>query len=311
MANRGVAEKPSESALMAALRRAIANIEYKNGRFGPDDLAVHFLPPHYRFFLKFEKIQKSTREKLDKFFPGVTEYLIARTAHFDAIFTDALKRNISQIVLLGAGYDSRAYRFAAWIKNTRIFELDIAPTQQRKKKCLQKTKIAIPSRVIFVPIDFNRESLANVLEKAGFRKDQQTLFIWEGVSYYLDPQSVDAVLNFFSHAVHKDSIIAFDYAVAVPLERMNDYYAAKEFFQSMKHEQASEEILFSIEEDKIKPFLEQRDLKLVEHLNNTEIEKRFLTREDGSLIGHIPAHLRFVTAAPKADDNKLAAKGFK
>lgn len=298
MATKSVEQKPSESALMAALRRTIAWKEYKGSRFGPDRLAEYFLPPYYRFFLKFDSILKNTKEKLDKFFPGVTEYLIARTAYFDNLFTHALNDNIPQIVLLGAGYDSRAYRFAGQIRDTKIFELDIAPTQERKKQCLQKAKIAIPPQVIFVPIDFDRESLEKVLAKAGYRKDQKTLFIWEGVSYYLDPKSVDVVLDFFSRSSHKGSMIAFDYAIAVPEEKMGNYFAAKEFFESMKKQMEAEDIQFLIEEGGIEPFLEQRNLKLIEHLNNEEIEKRYLTREDGSLIGHMPGHLRFVIAAP-------------
>lgn len=57
--------------------------------------------------------------------PGSYEYFIARTAFFDAAVRRALDENVPQIVLLGAGYDSRAYRFADRIRDTRIFELDV------------------------------------------------------------------------------------------------------------------------------------------------------------------------------------------
>ena len=55
---------------------------------------------------------------------------------------------------------------------------------------------------------------------------------------------------------------------------------------------------FSIEEEKIESFLEQRGLKMVEHLTNREIENRFLTTENGSLIGQITEWFRFVLASP-------------
>lgn len=299
MTSNSIEQKPSETALFAALRRTIANKDYKNNRFGPDDLAIYFLPPHYQFFLKFRKIRTSTKDKLNVFFPGVNEYLIARTAYFDNLSVAALNDRTPQIVLLGAGYDSRAYRFAKLIQGTKIFELDIAPTQDRKKKCLKKAKIAIPQGVAFVPIDFNRESLKNILEKAGWQNHQKTLFIWEGVSYYLDPKSVEATLKFFSHSAHKDRVIAFDYAISITEENMNDYHGAKEFLQTMKEQHANEELLFSIDEGKIESYLEQRNLKMVEHLDNAEIERRFLTADDGSLIGHIPGYFRFVLTTPK------------
>ena len=299
MTNTSVEQKPSETALIAALRRTIANKEYKNNCFGPDYLAEYFLPIHFRFFLKFNKIRTNTKAKLDGFFPGVTAYIIARTAYFDNIFVAALKDGTPQIVLLGAGYDSRAYRFAKLIQGTKVFELDIAPTQERKTECLKRAKINIPRQVAFVPIDFNQESLKDVLERAGYQNQQKSLFIWEGVSYYLDPESVDATLEFFSRLSHPDSLLAFDYTISITEENLHDYYGAKEFFQSMQEQHKSEKLTFSIDEGKIGSFLEQRNLKIVEHLDNEAIERTFLTGDDGLLIGQIPGHFRFVLVTPK------------
>jgi len=88
-------------------------------------------------------------------------------------------------VLLGAGYDSRAYRFARLNRASRVFELDIAPTQNRKIKCLQAARVGIPSQVEFVPINFNQEPLSSVLEKAGYQNRDKTLFIWKGLATIL------------------------------------------------------------------------------------------------------------------------------
>ncbi len=298
MSKKNVEQKPSETALFAALRKTLANKEYINEKFGPDYLAEYFLPPHFRFFLKFKKIRANTKSKLNGFLPGLNEYMIARTAYFDRLFMDALNNKTPQIVLLGAGYDSRAYRFANSNHGTKIFELDIDSTQDRKKKCLKKTQIDIPKNVALVPIDFNKESLKNVLEKAGYKNHQKTLFIWEGVSYYLDAESVDATLECVSHSSHNESAIAFDYTITISEENMNDYYGSKEFVQTMKEHHANEEVLFSIEEGKIESFLEQRGLRIDNHLDNREIEQTFLLDESGSLLGQITGSFRFVLASP-------------
>lgn len=297
MTNESVEQKPSETAMFAALRRAIAHKEYKNERFGPDGLAEYFLPPHFRFFLKFKRIRANTKKKLNAFLPGLNEYMIARTAYFDRLFMDALTNKTSQIVLLGAGYDSRAYRFAKSNHSTRIFELDIVPTQNRKIECLRKARIDIPEQVTFIPINFNRESLVDVLEKAGYRNDQRTLFIWEGVSYYLETEAVNATLEFVSQASLQESAVAFDYTVPIPEENVKDYYGAKEFTKTMKEHHSSEELMFSIDEGEAETFLEQRSLKMVEHLDNEEIEKTFLLNENGLLLGKITGHFRFVLAS--------------
>jgi len=68
--------------------------------------------------------------KLQKKVPGTYEYLLARTKYFDDIFKKGLDENISQMIILGAGYDTRSLRFKNLIQDTRIFELD-APTTQR------------------------------------------------------------------------------------------------------------------------------------------------------------------------------------
>ena len=298
MSKKGVEQKHSETALFAALRRAIANKEFKNEKFGPDDLAEYFLPPHFRFFLKFNRIRANTKNKLNGFLPGLNEYMIARTAYFDRLFVDALKNKTPQIVLLGAGYDSRAYRFAKLNHGTRIFELDIAPTQDRKKKCIKKARIDIPKHVTFVTINFNEESLKDILEKAGYKNHQKTLFIWEGVSYYLEVESVDTTLEFVSHASHHESAIAFDYTISISEENINDYYGVKEFSHKMKEHHANEALMFSIDEGETESFLEQRGLKMVDHLDNKEIEKTLLLNENGSLIGQITGAFRFAMASP-------------
>jgi methyltransferase (TIGR00027 family) len=227
--------------------------------------------------------------------------MLARTAFFDNIFLDALNKNIPQIVLFGAGYDTRAYRFASLNNTTKIIELDIATTQNRKKKCLKKAQIDIPKRVTLVPINFNKELLKNVLEKAEYESNEKTLFIWEGVSYYLEPESVDATLEFVNSSSHYESVIAFDYAISISEDNINNYYGVKEFAQTWRKHRSNELFRFAIDEGKIESFLEQRGLKIVNHLDNNEIEKTFLLNENGSLIGQINGSFRFAMASPNSD----------
>jgi len=207
-------------------------------------------------------------------------------------------------VLLGAGYDSRAYRFAELNKATKIIELDIATTQNRKKRCLKKAQIDIPKNLSFVPINFDKESLKDVLEEAGYENHQKTLFLWEGVSYYLESESVDETLEFLNRSSHNESVIAFDYAISIAEENISNYYGVKEFVQTMKKHHPNEVFKFSIGEGKIESFLEQRGLKMVNHLDNKEIEKTFLLNDNGSSIGQITGSFRFVLASPNNKSQK-------
>jgi methyltransferase (TIGR00027 family) len=298
MSKKSVEKKPSETALFAALYRAVANKEFKNEGLGPDYLAEYFLPFHFKFFIKFKKIRAKVKIKDNKLTPGIYEYMLARTAFFDSVFIDALKKDIPQIVLLGAGYDTRAYRFTKLNNATKIIELDIATTQTRKMKCLQKAQLDIPKQVTLAPIDFNSESIINVLEKAGYKLNAKSVFIWEGVSYYLEPDAVDATLEFVKKSSHNESVIAFDYGVSISEDNIDHYYGVKQFAQTWKKHRSNELFKFSIDEGKIDPFLEQRGLKIVKHLDNREIEQTFLLNDNGSLMGQITGSFRFAMASP-------------
>ncbi len=297
MPNKRIEKKPSDTALFAALHRAMANKEFKNKKFGSDILAKHFLPPHFKFFLKFKMMRNHIKNKLNRYLPGLYEYMIARTVFFDRLFLDALNSKMTQIILLGAGYDSRSYRFMKLNQGTKIFELDVKPTQARKIKCLRKAQIDIPGHVAFVPINFNQESLKDVLEKAGYDNRQKSLFIWEGISYYLNKESVDTTLKFVSRATHAESTLAFDYTIPVTEKNIDDLYGVKEFVQTMKKRHAYEDLIFSLDESEMKTFIDQSGLKIMDHLNKEQIEKTFLLDEKNRFLGQITGHFRFLQAS--------------
>lgn len=292
-------QQPSKTAMLAAFHRTLANLEYNNDIHGPDHLANIFLPSFKRFIISFKFIRTIIKAKFKNLIPGMDELMIARTAFYDGLFKDALNKNFPQIVLLGAGYDTRAIRFSDLNNETQIIELDISITQDNKKRCLEKANISIPAQITLAPIDFNKKSIYNVLEKAGYDRHQKTLFIWEGVTMYLNTESVDATLEVITQFSNPDSIIAFDYLVTIPTEKINDWYGAKEILQIMEKQYGDEKFIFSIDEGKIESFLEQRGLKVIDHLENNALENKFLTREDGSLIGHMMAAYCVVSAMPK------------
>lgn len=296
MQNKTVVSKPSETAFYTALRRTLAHLKFSNNTFGPDYLASIFLPAHFRFFLKFQKIRENTWNKMSTMMPGLTYYVIARTAFFDEQFLNALKSKTPQIVLLGAGYDSRAYRFANLNQETRIFELDSSPTQQRKIKCLKKAKVEIPASVTFIPINFMQDNLLVELVKNGFHEQKATLFLWEGVSYYLDRQSVISTLQNIKHCTHDNNRVVMDYSIPITEEILKTTYGAETFLNSMREFHENEKFLFAIKDEEIDEFLTQNHLRLIELLDNKMIEQKYLLDQSGKLIGKMTGNFRFVIA---------------
>ena len=291
--SKGVEQKPSRTAVGTALFRSIANKEYSNSKFGTDNLAEYFLP----FILRLKIKSKRYRTHIRQYFPpGMYEYFIARTQYFDNLFKEALNKKIPQVVLLGAGHDTRAYRFSELNVSTRIFEIDIETTQKNKLACLKKAKIKIPDNTEHISANFNKDNLKDVLAKTEYNPHERTLYLWEGVTYYLEPQSIDNILESIKNISSNGSLIAFDYLVMIPPEKKDKLYGVNESREFMSKNNPQERNKFLIEEGKIEIFLKQRGYEIVENLSNDEIEKRFLFKENQSLIGHIIATFRFVLA---------------
>jgi methyltransferase (TIGR00027 family) len=230
-----------------------------------------------------------------KKFSGTYEYFIARTAYLDQVVQQALCGGVSQIVFLGAGYDTRPYRFNSIIKGTRIFELDAGPTQQRKRRLLAQANVPIPPQLVYVSINFEKEAFADVLSNAGFDRNGKTLFVWEGVTYYLSPDAVEDTLGFIRDNSPSGSTLCFDYMIQAP--DLASRYGVSAVLEAWRKTYSSEHVQFGIEEGKIESFLSQRGFRLLENLAPDEIEKRFLALRDGSLAGRVVALFNLARAS--------------
>jgi methyltransferase (TIGR00027 family) len=275
----------SGTAMATAFMRALAAYDPRKEIRGNDYLAEIFLEKEQKKPLKDLAIRAWVMQ--NKIAPGAYEFMIARTAFFDRIVEQALKENIEQVVLLGAGYDSRPYRFGKFIQDTKIFELDAKPTQQRKKECLQQAEISISEQISFVPINFETDNLRNTLTEAGFSQEKKTLFIWEGVTYYLSAEVVDNMLAFVSSNFPSGSSIAFDYA-SLSGEALNED-GAKELRKHMQARYSNEPIKFGIQAGKIGAFLAERGFEVIEHLTAADMNEKYLSIGGYSDIGKVPS----------------------
>jgi methyltransferase (TIGR00027 family) len=276
--NQSIDQKPSRTAGIICFFRACANKEKNEQIKGPDYLAKMFFKGWDSLLLKFDRITLPIAKRR---VPRTYEYVIARTKFFDNVFKQALVENFPQIVFLGAEYDTRPYRFKECIKQTEIFELDVPITQQIKKQFLKASNISIPKQLHFVSINFNKEDLGEVLIKAGFKMNKKTLFIWEGVKEYLTPEAVDSTLAFISKT--SESTVAFNYIYKSVVDGTCDHSGAKEIVKATS--ESKEPYQFGIEKGKINQFLNDRGSEVVSHYTAEDLEKKYLTTDDGSLFG--------------------------
>ena len=207
---------------MTCVSRAASFLERNSHYHSDDHLAVRILPNFIRVLIHIPLFRKFFVRFLAP--QSVYEYVIARTKYIDTVFEKALAERFDQILLFGAGYDTRSLRFQAKAHHTRIFELDAPHTQQAKIKQLRKRNLNIPSNVAFIAIDFKKESLPQKLDMAGFRKDRRNLFILEGLLMYLEPESVRETFQTIREYAGKGNRVVFDYIQASVLRHENTLY---------------------------------------------------------------------------------------
>ena len=289
--------QPSGTAAATAFLRALAATDPREDLRGKDNLAAIFLEETQTKSLHDPAARNWVMQH--HISPGAYAFMLARTAFFDQIFARALQDNVAQVVLLGAGYDTRPYRFMELLHATRIFEVDAPPTQQRKRACLQQAGISISPQISFVPINFEIDDLQAVLSAAGLQRAQHTLFIWEGVSYYLSAAAVDQVLACVTALSPTGGSIAFDYAVLSPAILQDK--DVQEFRQSMQTRHADEPTHFGIRAGTIETFLAERGFQIIEHLTADDMTARYLTPQRYPDVGKVMPLFGFVHARVVSD----------
>jgi methyltransferase (TIGR00027 family) len=205
----------SRTALRVALRRAAHQIHDSPVVFD-DPIAVPILCAAYA-----EELKRTPLRSDRPFSIGLRAFLVARSRYAEDNLRRAVETGVNQYVLLGAGLDTFAYRNP--YAQLRVFEVDHPATQQWKRELLQRNGIAIPEKITYTPVDFERQSLSAQLSDAGFNFQEPAFFAWLGVVPYLTLDAFRATLKLVSDQ-QPGSGLALDYgqprSVLPPLERL-------------------------------------------------------------------------------------------
>jgi len=205
-------DSTSRTAEYMAFFRALETTRRPDQRFIADPFAVSFLRSGLKRTVrlaKFPLLRWVIEKYADRRLPGARTSAVARTRLIDEAWLSAVRNGTRQIVILGAGFDCRAYRLVNNEPAT-VFEVDHPATRRRKMELLKRLLPVTPENVRFVAIDFDRETLADVLAANGFDSAVPALFIWEGVTNYLTEESVNGVLR-YAGACACGSRIVFTY----------------------------------------------------------------------------------------------------
>ena len=247
-------KKPSLSAEIDAVIRSIETKKPESERLCYDPFARSFVSKTGRLIGKIPPLRKLALWYIERKHPFMFDCTPARTRYVDEYVNSCVDVGIQQLVNLGAGYDSRAYRLDKLKEYVRVFELDHPATQRLKIDKIKTILGSIPSNVIYVPIDFNKENLREKLFQSGYEKDKKTLFIWEGVTPYLTAEAVDETLNFVANNSGPESSIIFTYI----LQSVVDGTCQLEVAKTIRKAFDLEGLKFGLEKENLEDFLFER-----------------------------------------------------
>ena len=264
----------SMTAIGIAIVRGIESEKPEGKRICYDPYASQLVSPFlYKFVRFFDKIGYSEIKG-----PGVMGFLTVRDRHVDGYLKACLKDGIQQLVILGAGLDARAYRFEELKNDVKVFEVDHPASQATKLEKLKQVFGSQPTHVIYVGIDFNTQRLDQRLFKSGYDERLKTLFIWQGVTQYLTPESVDSSLDFIAEHSGPGSAVIFDYMYPTLL----DGTIKRGEVANMRSKRwiSNEMRTFGIPEGKVTEFLEQRGFTQVHDADASYLHDTYFTGEN-------------------------------
>jgi methyltransferase (TIGR00027 family) len=197
-----IEKEPSRTAFAAAMYRAAHQVVDKLQVF-EDPLALTILGETRETVVQAAQAQPAG---------GGMRFFIAARSRIaeDAIASGIAERVLKQVVVLGAGLDTFAYR-SPLSASLRIFEVDFPATQAWKQRRLKETGVTPPANLTFAPVDFERDNLMDALVAAGLQPDQRTFFLWLGVVPYLTREAIVATLTAIAR-LPGGAEVAFDYS---------------------------------------------------------------------------------------------------
>jgi methyltransferase (TIGR00027 family) len=271
--------KHSRTAEFMALFRALETARGSKERLFYDPWARGFLRPSFRMIAEIGRMPVVARllcRFIDWRWPGARSSGVARTRYIDEAMLGALVEGIDQVVILGAGFDCRAYRLPQ-MRTVRVYEVDHPDTSRAKRRQVQRAFGGTPCNVRFVSVDFNREDLGRALQRAGLDLTRRVFFLWEGVTQYLDARAVDGTLRFVATAAPGGEMM-FTYVDKKVLEPEPQFVGMKALSRALN--EAAEPWVFGFAPVELAPYLEARGLKLNCDLGASEYRALYMKQAD-------------------------------
>lgn len=287
--------QPSQTAEAVCWMRASERRRPPAARIIDDPYAALFLGPVLRAALATWDARGALGTLADRFSPGLVTWVLCRHRFMDERLITSLASPVEQVVILGAGYDTRAYRLAHELEVRPVFEVDHPATSRRKAKIIAAQRGTLPTAdVRTVEIDFERDSLRERLQQAGFERGLRTFFVWEGVAMYLTREAVKATLVELREISAPGSEVVLDLWA---LPDGTDLGSAAHRLSASALQLIGEPLRFEIHPEDGTALLERLGYRVADSCDAAELRKRYV--RDGRRVYEAGYVVRATTARPR------------
>jgi methyltransferase (TIGR00027 family) len=278
----------SRTARYVALYRALESSERSREPVFDDPYARTFLPCSLRLAVHaahMPGVRSILLRYADNKAPGARSSALARTRFIDDQVRAAVAAGIDQFVVLGAGYDCRALRLRE-LQHCHVFEVDPPDTQVEKQAAQARSGVAAHERVRYIGFDLQSgDDLHEALSNAGFDRSRRCLFIWDGVTNYLDAATVERVFGWIGRAA-AGSRCVFTYVHRGLLDGSVTFDASAKPLRALRRLGERDAHAFGLDPRELPAFLSKFRLVLEADLGADTYRKRYLGEHANELHGY-------------------------
>ncbi len=257
---------PGKMAEGIAMIRAYESSKAEDERICYDPYAIRFINP------KIWEYAAKHRVDANAAMDDNSGSIVARVRYFDDFVKKSVKDGFEQLVIFGAGFDTRAYRIEE-LENVKVFEVDHPDTQRFKVQKIKEIFGSIPEHVVYVPVDFETQTLGEELFNKGYNRSLKTLFIMEGLLMYITPRSVAETLSFIAENSGKGSAVIFDYFPESVVKGTNKLKIAQDIRNFAI--QQGEPLQFGIKDGELEEFLNSFGFSNIQNVTSEDYKKLY------------------------------------
>lgn len=266
-----------QSASITAMMRAVLNTQETLNN--PDYLAKYFVDETWRPFLQ---APDSSIESLEKRLPGGIYYIFIRTKYFDNSLEKWIKNNPnSQVVLLGAGFDTRPLRFDHLSDNIDYYEVDLKAMLEYKQNIISRESLSNKSRknINYVPTNFQTDSVFENLITQGFDKNKPTYFLCEGITFFLNENVIEKLFLNITKLTSDNVMVALDYAFSDYIDGDHNYYGAKETYKELQA--INEPHVFGVNHEDIEGYFSKKGFYSLNNYTASMLDSKYIANKYG------------------------------